>query len=68
MHPRGRYRIQSSTKTKEEFEDIKGIIRIRNSNKDRQHNGQKGKYEINCTGFWNMKKNERLARFTSEYK
>ena len=27
---------------KEEFEDIKGVIRIRKS-KDRQHNGQKGK-------------------------
>ena len=27
----------------EEFEDTKGIIRIRNSEKDRQHNGQKKK-------------------------
>ena len=26
-----------------EFEDIKGVIRIRKSKKDRQHNGQKGK-------------------------
>jgi hypothetical protein len=26
---------------KEEFEDTKGIIRIRKSKKDRQHNGQK---------------------------
>ena len=25
----------------EEFEDTKGIIRIRKSKKDRQHNGQK---------------------------
>ena len=27
----------------EEFEDIKGIMRIGKSNKDRQHNGQKKK-------------------------
>jgi len=27
----------------EEFEDTKGIIRIRKSKKDRQHNGQKKK-------------------------
>ena len=26
---------------KEEFEDIKGVIRIRKSKKDRRHNGQK---------------------------
>jgi hypothetical protein len=28
---------------KEEFEDIKGVIRIRKSKKNRQHNGQKKK-------------------------
>ena len=28
---------------KEEFEDTKGVIRIRKSKKDRQHNGQKKK-------------------------
>ena len=27
----------------EEFEDTKGVIRIRKSKKDRQHNGQKNK-------------------------
>jgi len=27
----------------EEFEDTKGVIRIRKSQKDRQHNGQKKK-------------------------
>jgi hypothetical protein len=27
-----------------ELEDIKGVIRIRKSKKDRQHNGQKKKY------------------------
>jgi len=30
---------------KEEFEDIKGVIRIRKSKKDTQHNGQKKKYK-----------------------
>jgi len=30
---------------KEEFEDIKGVIRIRISKKNRQHNGQKKKYK-----------------------
>jgi hypothetical protein len=28
---------------KEEFEDTKGVIKIRKSKKDRQHNGQKKK-------------------------
>jgi len=28
----------------EEFEDTKGVIRIRKSKKNRQHNGQKKKY------------------------
>ena len=32
-------------KLEEEFEDIKGIIGIRKSKKDRQHNGQKKKYK-----------------------
>ena len=30
-------------RTQEEFEDTKGVIRIRLSKKDRQHNGQKKK-------------------------
>jgi hypothetical protein len=30
----------------EEFEDTKGVIRIRISKKNRQHNGQKKKYTI----------------------
>jgi hypothetical protein len=29
----------------EEFEDTKGVIRIRKSKKNRQNNGQKKKYE-----------------------
>jgi hypothetical protein len=29
----------------EEFEDTKGVIRIRISKKNRQHNGQKKKYK-----------------------
>jgi hypothetical protein len=28
-------------KTEEEFEDTKGVIKIRKSKKDRQHNGQR---------------------------
>jgi hypothetical protein len=28
------------------FEDTKGVIRIRKSKKDRQHNGQKKKYKM----------------------
>ena len=30
---------------REEFEDTKGVIKIRISKKDRQHNGQKKKYK-----------------------
>ena len=32
--------IKLSHSIQEEFEDTKGVIRIRNSKKDRQHNGQ----------------------------
>jgi len=32
---------------KEEFEDTKGVIRIRKSKKNRQHNGQKDKRTSN---------------------
>ena len=38
--------VDEVTQTRqEEFEDTKGVIRIRKSKKDRQHNGQKKKYE-----------------------
>jgi hypothetical protein len=32
--------------SQEEFEDTKGVIRIRISKKNRQHNGQKKKYKL----------------------
>jgi hypothetical protein len=35
-----------SLTTKEEFEDTKGVIRIRKSKKNRQHNGQKKVFTI----------------------
>jgi hypothetical protein len=44
--------IQMKNITKEEFEDTKGVIRIRISTKDRQHNGQKKKEQCStkhCT-------------------
>jgi hypothetical protein len=34
---------------KEEFEDTKGVIRIRKSKKNRQHNGQMKKYKKQTT-------------------
>jgi hypothetical protein len=33
--------VAKNRKFKEEFEDTKGVIRIRISQKNRQHNGQK---------------------------
>jgi hypothetical protein len=36
---------RKSTKGQEEFEDTKGVIRIRISKKNRQNNGQKKKYK-----------------------
>jgi hypothetical protein len=36
-------------KEQEEFKDTKGVIRIRISKKDRQHNGQKKKYKQRST-------------------
>jgi hypothetical protein len=36
---------RKNTKGREEFEDTKGVIRIRISKKNRQHNGQKKKYK-----------------------
>jgi hypothetical protein len=43
------YTLQA--RKQEEFEDIKGVIRIRKSKKNRQHNGQKkkGKSYTTCT-------------------
>jgi hypothetical protein len=35
--------------SQEEFEDTKGVIRIRKSKKNRQHNGQKKKYKQRST-------------------
>ena len=35
----------------EEFEDTKGVIRIRKSKKNRQHNGQKKKYKRTSKSF-----------------
>ena len=36
--------IKQNLDYKDELEDIKGVIRIRKSKKNRQHNGQKKKY------------------------
>jgi hypothetical protein len=36
---------RKSTKAQEEFEDTKGVIRIRKSKKNRQNNGQKKKVQ-----------------------
>ena len=39
----------------EEFEDIKGVIRIRKSKKDRQHNDQKKKDKQRSTNIYKTK-------------
>ena len=39
------YVVGLPTDQKEEYEDAKGVIRIRKSQEDRQHNGQKKKYQ-----------------------
>jgi len=38
-----KYQLHVLVANKEEFEDTKGVITIRESKKDRQHNGQKKK-------------------------
>ena len=38
----------------EEFEDTKGVIRIRISKKNRQHNGQKKKYKRTNNDLYNI--------------
>ena len=38
-------RSASDSRYQEEFEDTKGVIKIRISKKTRQHNGQKKKYK-----------------------
>jgi hypothetical protein len=51
--------------TKEEFEDSKGIIRIRKSKNDRQHNGQKKKDKRTNNDLrpsFALQTNERLTR------
>ena len=43
---KNKYKNDSSFILKKKFEDIKGVIRIRQSKKDRQHNGQAEKGQI----------------------
>jgi len=38
-------RYKNTAALQEEFEDTNGVIRIRKSKKNRQHNGQKEKYK-----------------------
>jgi hypothetical protein len=38
-------RLKTNNRDQEEFEDITGVIRIRISKRNRQHNGQKKKYK-----------------------
>ena len=48
----------------EEFEDTKGVIRIRKSKKDRQHNGHKKKYKMTNNDLQNIahKAKDRVTR------
>ena len=48
--------------TYEEFEDTKGVIRIRKSKKDRQHNGQKKIYKTKRSTAHTHKTNDRVTR------
>jgi hypothetical protein len=41
--------VYHTNKQSEDFEDTKGVIRIRISKKNRQHNDQKKKYKQNDT-------------------
>ena len=38
-------RLKTNNRDQEEFEDTTGVIRIRISKRNRQHNGQKKKYK-----------------------
>jgi 3-polyprenyl-4-hydroxybenzoate decarboxylase len=46
----------------EEFEDTKGVIRIRISKKNRQHNGQKKKYKRTNNDLQNIQIKDRVTR------
>jgi hypothetical protein len=50
----GKPRYCKFYRIKEEFEDTKGVIRIRISKKNRQHNGQKKKYKRTKNGLHNI--------------
>ena len=45
---------QNNQELEEEFEDTKGVIRIRISKKNRQHNGQKEKYKMTNNDLQNI--------------
>ena len=53
----------------EEFEDTKGVIRIRISKKNRQHNGQKKKYKSTNNDLQNIthKTKDRVTRIPQSY-
>jgi len=57
--------IEYHKQIEDEFEDIKGVIRIRKS-KDRQHNGQKKKTEGQTTQ-WTKEKGQVDKQFTKHY-
>ena len=46
----------------EEFEDTKGVIRIRISKKNRQHNGQKKQYKRTDNDLQNIHIKDRVTR------
>ena len=48
--------MQATRLCEEEFEDTKGTIRIRISQKNRKHNGQKKKYKSTSNDQQNMHK------------
>ena len=41
FHPKKKEKKRNTERLEDKFEDTKGVIRIRTSKKDRQHNGQK---------------------------
>ena len=59
-------KIQFNYNCQEEFEDTKGLIKIRKSRKDRQHNGQKKDRQHNGQKKMNKNSNNDLQNTTQK--
>jgi hypothetical protein len=68
LYPYSSTMIYMLSVCEEEFEDTKGVIRIRKSMKERQHNGQKKKYKRTNNGLQNIHIKLEINRYLDPFR